>query len=172
MVLMRIQGKEIYMRGLVQSVEENIRGNQITVRTAVAGWKVRDDMTREEAQIIIGNIPIDGQDECYSIAEYQEAKTMAIKALEQELCDDCISRQAVWEVMQRMWGTSGELLDELMALPPVNPQEPKTGHWINTAEPYMSDNIVCSECGFDSIAGYSYCPNCGCRMVEPQESEG
>lgn len=53
-------------------------------------------MTNEQAQIIIGNIPIDGQDECYSIAEYQEAKTMAIKALEQEpkTEDDAISRQA------------------------------------------------------------------------------
>ena len=37
-------------------------------------------MTIEEAKIIIGNIPIYG-DECYSINEYQEAKTMAIKAL-------------------------------------------------------------------------------------------
>ena len=37
-------------------------------------------MTREEAQIIIGNIPVYG-DECYSADEYQEAKTMAIKAL-------------------------------------------------------------------------------------------
>lgn len=43
-------------------------------------------MTREEAQIIIGNIPISPNvlDDCYSIAEYQEAKTMAIEALEQK----------------------------------------------------------------------------------------
>jgi len=43
-------------------------------------------MTNEEASIIIGNIPInsDTMDDCYSITEYQEAKTMAIKALEQE----------------------------------------------------------------------------------------
>ena len=37
-------------------------------------------MTKEKAQIIIGNIPVCG-DECYSIAEYQEAKTMAVQAL-------------------------------------------------------------------------------------------
>lgn len=37
-------------------------------------------MTIDEAIIILGNIPING-DECYSIAEYQEAKTMAIEAL-------------------------------------------------------------------------------------------
>ena len=42
-------------------------------------------MTREEAKIIIGNIPINEKtvDHCYSVCEYQEAKTMAIKALEQ-----------------------------------------------------------------------------------------
>lgn len=38
-------------------------------------------MNRKEAAIIIGNIPIDGKDDCYSIAEYQEAKTMAVEAL-------------------------------------------------------------------------------------------
>lgn len=39
-------------------------------------------MGREGAIIILGNIPIDG-DECYSIPQYQQAKTMAIEALEQ-----------------------------------------------------------------------------------------
>lgn len=42
-------------------------------------------MTNKEALIIIGNIPINPEvlDSCYSIAEYQEAKTLAIKALEE-----------------------------------------------------------------------------------------
>lgn len=41
-------------------------------------------MTKEEAQIVIGNIPIKPEvlDDCYDITEYQEAKAMAIKALE------------------------------------------------------------------------------------------
>ena len=43
--------------------------------------KRRQRMTNEEASIIIGNIPING-DECYSIPEYQQAKAKAIKALE------------------------------------------------------------------------------------------
>lgn len=38
-------------------------------------------MTREGAIIILGNMPIAG-DECYSISQYQEAKTMAIEALQ------------------------------------------------------------------------------------------
>lgn len=43
--------------------------------------------------------------------------------------DDLISRQAVWDVMQELWVTSGELIDRLMTLPSVNPQEPKTGQY-------------------------------------------
>ena len=38
-------------------------------------------MTNEEASIIIGNIPING-DGCYSISEYQQAKAIAIQSLE------------------------------------------------------------------------------------------
>ena len=44
-------------------------------------------MTIEEAVEVIGNLPVYGieaQDDCYTITEYQEAKTMAIKALEQQ----------------------------------------------------------------------------------------
>ena len=45
----------------------------------------------------------------------------------------------------------------------VTPAE-RTGHWIDTF-----GGCKCSEC--DCLeAGYSnYCPNCGARMVEPQE---
>ena len=72
--------------------------------------------------------------------------------------------------------------------------QPKTGHWIEDAKtyyeelnkrglgvdeytPYFTDDIACSEC----LAKYSmldnetqffkHCPNCGAKMVEPQESE-
>lgn len=40
-------------------------------------------MTNEKASVIIGNIPVYG-DERYSIAEYQEAKTIAVQTLLQE----------------------------------------------------------------------------------------
>lgn len=39
-------------------------------------------MTENEVIEIIGNIPIDGNDKCYSIVQYQEAKAEAIEALE------------------------------------------------------------------------------------------
>ena len=38
-------------------------------------------MTHEKAAIIIGNIPINWEDGCYSVCEYQEAKRLAVEAL-------------------------------------------------------------------------------------------
>jgi hypothetical protein len=81
---------------------------------------------------------------------------------------------------------------KLKMLPPVK-QEPKTGHWI-TKEAYSEDKamgiteqIVCSNCDMQNsyfsewdecknpisktFIRSKYCPNCGARMVEPQESE-
>lgn len=81
-------------------------------------------MTNKKASVIIGNIPVYG-DECYSIAEYQEAKTIAVQALSQEPCDDAISRQAVRHILNhevkmpiKVWKKLFELVD---CLPPVNP---------------------------------------------------
>lgn len=55
-------------------------------------------------------------------------------------------------------------------------QEPETGHWIEEwLNEYKSCPIViCSNCGkggFTAYKEFNYCPNCGCHMVEPQESE-
>ena len=59
-------------------------------------------------------------------------------------------------------------------------QEPKTGQWIIYNYP-GHECVYCSSCKEeyyeeDLYIGGSdfpkYCPNCGCRMVEPQESEG
>lgn len=41
-------------------------------------------MTYEETIIIIGNIPIIG-DDCYTIAQYQEAKTKGVEALSKQI---------------------------------------------------------------------------------------
>ena len=97
------------------------------------------------------------------------------KALEQEPCEDCISRQAVLDMQYRI--DDSETLstrdvvnvDDIEDLPPVKPQ-PKTGHWIETD----SDDscwYMCSECHRRTDDKSDYCPNCGRRMVEPQESE-
>ena len=75
-------------------------------------------------------------------------------------------------------------IQAIRELPSVTPQEPKIGYWIEgqTDNPNIH-NILCSCCfeGYPSKGHansqytrekFKYCPNCGCRMVEPQESEG
>ena len=59
-------------------------------------------------------------------------------------------------------------------------QEPKTGHWIAIDEEPHED-YECDSCGYmcstftaniKPSEEYKYCPNCGAKMIEPQESEG
>ena len=45
----------------------------------------------------------------------------------------------------------------------------KVGHWIDTDEGFSP--CECSECGKVEFKKSDYCPNCGAKMVEPQESE-
>jgi hypothetical protein len=50
-------------------------------------------------------------------------------------------------------------------------KQPKTGHWIAS---HIPESILdeCSECGFSCGAfTFNYCPMCGAKMIEPQESE-
>ena len=116
-------------------------------------------------------------------------KEQEIKALEQEPCEDAISRQAVCKIIDDIrdcvsvngyWA----FLERLKKLPPVKQQEPKTGHWISdTIQGEIDGQIVkafiCSECGaisvFRTIDGKivngDLCPNCGAKMIESQERE-
>ena len=102
-----------------------------------------------------------------------------------EPCEDCISRQAAIGIIQNwldynigyscgekivMLCTIGELKD----LPSVSAE--KTGRWIESNGVGM---FICSVCNnsfypMPTCLGkplMKYCPNCGCRMVEPKESE-
>ena len=129
-------------------------------------------MTREEAiEVLQQDIP------CEQDTDVIESLEMAIKALAQEPCEDAISRQAVLETLDDMDNVLDEdrtienykeLLKECYAvLPPVNPQ-PKTGHWI------IKENgrVKCSKCLIVQPYSSIFCPSCGTKMVEPQESEG
>ena len=56
----------------------------------------------------------------------------------------------------------------------IREQEPKTGHWIFVDKAH--EHAHCSECDYgnvDLVDGrpHNFCPNCGVKMVEPQESE-
>lgn len=106
--------------------------------------------------------------------------------------EETISRQAVLEMAYDMSEIDGEHftkpwmvvdVEDIQKLPSVNPQEPKTGNWEYVQYDYNPrlGNWHCSECRCVIVACvdkneksgiplYKYCPNCGARMVEQQES--
>lgn len=99
-----------------------------------------------------------------------------------EPCEDAISRQAVLGLAKKgvliSNGNYKSVCKVINELPSVNSQ-PKTGHWI---EEDMFDGDVayrCSECnelfwiesGTPKDNEFNFCPKCGKRWVEPQESE-
>lgn len=115
-----------------------------------------------------------GVDHCFEEALYE-----AIKALEQEPCENAISREDALMALTGEWTDSTDeliyrFIRQIRTLPSVNPQ-PKTGHWIKT--PGMNEQ--CDVCGsffpLSDFAGrpfeINHCPACGVKMVEPQESE-
>ena len=102
----------------------------------------------------------------------------AIKALEQESCEDAISKASVFEILGNLMSIPydfdrqinekdvSESMDEIRALPPVEPTRPK-GHWINIDATHSK----CDRCGavFEIVSangGANYCPNCGCLFYE------
>lgn len=135
--------------------------------------------------------------ECYlnyeqgNMGQQAEYLRMCIEALEQETCEDAISRQAVMnafcdgcELFKTGEQTCHSKCEEyhfLATLPSVRPKE-KVGR--NCNEQWADcDQFVCSECGIelqdwqryehDEDDGeimyyeyvFNYCPNCGARMI-------
>ena len=103
----------------------------------------------------------------------------------QKPCEDTISRQAVFDQMYEWMNTceyrkvnaTDYFINRINKLPPVNPQ-PKTGHWIrelirNEKGGCIGAKRICSKCNNDNKHDeyMHYCPNCGAKMIEPQESE-
>ena len=116
-------------------------------------------------------------------SEYIEAFGMAIKALEQEPCEDAISRNmALSEVKSGMirtidgenWKRVNDNVRDILALPSVTPKQ-RTGRWIDEgfyAEGHSEHAYRCSECDehyIGYVGEHKYCPNCGVKM---EESEG
>lgn len=104
----------------------------------------------------------------------KEFLKIAKEALQQQSCDDCVSRQAVLDLVNADWKYEG-LEEPINSLPPVTPQL-KTGHWIFVDK--AKEHARCSKCGYgdvDLVDGrvHDYCEKCGARIAEsPVESEG
>lgn len=89
------------------------------------------------------------------------------------------AREFIIHLMDNFVATEDELQACKMAIKALE-QETKTGHWVE----YKPGYHKCSNCNKDALVKWNtskkdnvdiltkYCPNCGYRMVEPQESEG
>ena len=103
------------------------------------------------------------------------ALDMAIKALEQEPCEDCVSRKDIYfkltngayhnETIEQF---IDRLVKELEALPPVTPTRKSGLHWI---ERFNNEDkwLECPYCHKDSDNAYNYCPNCGAEMESEED---
>ena len=123
--------------------------------------------------------------DCHSGCKYREALDAAVKALEQEPTtknnlgvdkfDKAINQSDLEEwIMETFpdWceGDVRLIMNHMDEMPPVTPQEPKTGHW-NEIPKYKDIAWQCSECEHFTTMKHNYCPNCGAKMIESQESE-
>ena len=115
-------------------------------------------------------------------AKEREALDMAIKALEQQPCEDCISRAEVLDIInfedEWLFDANSHNADTKIAfstikskiseMPSVTPK-PKMGKWIQTKDEceginFYNFSFECSECGREYSFKHKYCPNCGTRM--------
>lgn len=135
-------------------------------------------MTNEDALRIATGLRLDFKCESDTMVDFCNT---IIKALKQESCEDCISRQAVLDALDKS-KYSNEFCEEhnidwsinlgmahivVNELKPVTPQ-PKIGHWIEhpheAGENWEYSRYECSECHVWTDDDSDYCPNCGAKM--------
>ena len=140
-------------------------------------------MTENEAIVVLQKIkPIPHRGDSKSTTHILEtiALDMAIKALEQQPCEDCISREATIDAIYKKYigGKDAiknapindlyaeglaDAVDAIWELPSVTPTRP-TGKW----KKYLDERGIlcceCSNCGYITNEPDNYCPNCGCRV--------
>lgn len=134
-------------------------------------------MTREEAIEEIKQVRFNFNYQLNGTSQFEEAFDMAIKALEQDLCEDCISRQAVINTIANtcFWLSADnweELTKCINSISPATPQ-PKIGHckdckwWKDSDGVYRRGVGAESRCPINNVSvnrGFGYC-----YMFEPQE---
>ena len=122
-------------------------------------------MTNEQAKTLLNNLAradiTDEYGEMVDMQPYEEAVDMAIKALEQEPCDDAVSRQAVLDMIGNVpdyndgmvWEALSHAQRDVALLPSVKPQEPM---WIPVSErlPEDGQNVLFCDIDDDIMIGY------------------
>ena len=137
-------------------------------------------MTNAEAAKLVEHAFNMYESECYmggdDWSKEHEARDMAIKALDQEPCEDAVSREAILLQIGKIKDNYGGLLDVarfIRKLPSVQPKQ-NIGHWKYYYSPFQrvsafSDTKAqCDKCGYtkNRYDGeiLNYCPNCGSKM--------
>lgn len=129
-------------------------------------------MTREEvvnSMSLQDAIQVLKDTNCYGTMDI--AKTVILKALEQEPCDDCISRKEVIKLMEWGWKKGIFPIYQIIALPSVTPaekQEPR-----ENVSDINDGNIYECPCGYgwdkSKVVRHHFCPNCGRKVQEAKE---
>lgn len=102
-----------------------------------------------------------------------ESLDMAIRVLEQEPCEDAVSRAKIKNKAIQLWNGGGDedykfntLIDYITELPSVTSTS-KKGKWVRH---YCNNgdlhHITCSNCHtwHENFSEYRYCPYCGADM--------
>ena len=112
-------------------------------------------MTAEQAITVLNMV------EAHGLAD--EAKQMAIQALQAQADGDAVSRDAVIDIIEDVCPIYGNdyryiLREKVNALPTVAIPN-KAGHWKK-----YSSNWMCDQCNRLVSERSDYCPHCGCKM--------
>ena len=145
--------------------------------------KVVLEIDKETFNRIKGYVEIDHFE--HDIVGYTMKRLAGGTILNEVEAEDCINREEVLKLMKDNWHNHNgdwamqESMDDIRALPSIYPKSDKPirshwhGHWIDCDknDDYSADGYDCSVCGVNAEYATSYCPNCGAKMIERQESE-
>ena len=138
-------------------------------------------MTKQDAIKWLFNLKMDiGKTQHQELWHYEQAIDEIIEMLEQEPCEDCISREWLLnELNNKGVEYRADINEIILKAPSV---VPKRGKWIDRASELDAGlgrhNFVCSECAHTAwyfvggsedwwdIRKPNYCPNCGADMRE------
>lgn len=125
------------------------------------------DMTKKEAKEIMCKVTFYWElgEQTLTQNQINEAIDLAIKALDQQPCEDAISRADVKKYLSAPDANGDRVIYEsdLDLLSPITPQ-PKTGHWTRVTD--KTGHLVweCDKCGWQQRFSTNFCPDCGARM--------